>query len=239
MVSLVLIALAANPAVHLRAAAALQSRPHEQLQSRQSGTEVVLAAAFGQDTAWLDATSALLQKQTQAALDPALITRQITALNTELLANKKGGGSGAEIFLGTFDGTTLNVSWVGAFGVIRVRNGQATRMTLPHTAIEDFIRTRRIPPEDREDLRLNAPHRAIVIRALGVKPELEVETERIPVKKGDRIIIAALGVLTSLPLELMATAVSRAKTPDEAANALVVPDAKTSGAPGAIVLFAD
>lgn len=118
-------------------------------------------------------------------------------------------------------------------------NGQATRVTLPHTAIEDFIRTRKIPEEDREDLRLNAPHRNIIIRALGMKPEMEVETARLPVKKGDRFIFAALGVLTTLPLDVIAAAVTPAKTADEAVNALIVPEFKSHGAPGAVVLFAE
>lgn len=99
------------------------------------------------------------------------------------------------------DGRRLHIGHVGNVRVYRVRGERAELLTLDHSPLGDLVRQERIPRRDAdaflEDPR--APHRFVVGRALGQKPEVELSAQTVELAPGDAFFVASshVGLFTS------------------------------------------
>jgi protein phosphatase len=88
----------------------------------------------------------------------------------------------------------LLVGHVGDSRAYLLREGTLERVTEDHSLVEQLVREGRLTSEQAEA----HPQRAIVTRALGVEPDVEVDTYTVDVESGDRMIICSDGLNTML-----------------------------------------
>jgi len=114
------------------------------------------------------------------------------------------------------DSTAL-LGHVGDSRAYLMRNGAVTQVTDDHSLVEQLVREGRLSPEEAQ----NHPQRAIITRALGVDSQVEVDTYRIDLKAGDRLLICSDGLTNMLSDDTIAQTLRRHADPQQAADTLV------------------
>jgi serine/threonine protein phosphatase PrpC len=89
-------------------------------------------------------------------------------------------------------GRQLLVGHVGDSRAYLVHDGEMRRITDDHSLVEELVREGRLTPEQAE----SHPRRAVVTRAIGVDPDVEVDLYTIEVAVGDRILLCSDGLTT-------------------------------------------
>jgi serine/threonine protein phosphatase PrpC len=114
------------------------------------------------------------------------------------------------------DGTAL-LGHVGDSRAYLMRDGGVTQVTDDHSLVEQLVREGRLSPEEAQ----NHPQRAIITRALGIDAEVEVDTYRVDLRPGDRLLICSDGLTGMLSDETIAATLRRHADPQQAADILV------------------
>ncbi|MCA9667175.1 MAG: Stp1/IreP family PP2C-type Ser/Thr phosphatase [Myxococcales bacterium] len=99
-------------------------------------------------------------------------------------------GMGTTIVAGLFCDDTLMLAHVGDSRIYRVRAGQIEQMTEDHSLLNDYIKMKRITPEEIERF----PHKNVIVRALGMKETVAVDTERLTPRLGDVYVLCSDGL---------------------------------------------
>ena len=124
-------------------------------------------------------------------------------------------------------GTTMTLFELGEDSVVRYahvgdsraylyRNGNLTQMTRDHTVVAEYLRRGTITPEEVA----NHPQRSLITRALGLQPDVEIDTGEEPVRAGDRLLLCSDGVNVMIGDESIAESLDL-ETPEEAVWDLV------------------
>lgn len=98
-------------------------------------------------------------------------------------------------------GTTLTLFELGDDGVAHfahvgdsraylLREGELTQLTEDHTVVNMYLRTGAIAPEEAA----NHPQRSLITRAVGLTPDLDVDTGNLTLEAGDRLLLCSDGV---------------------------------------------
>lgn len=98
-------------------------------------------------------------------------------------------------------GTTLTLFELGDDGVAHfahvgdsraylLREGELTQLTEDHTVVNMYLRTGAIAPEEAA----NHPQRSLITRAVGLTPDLDVDTGNLTLEEGDRLLLCSDGV---------------------------------------------
>lgn len=89
------------------------------------------------------------------------------------------------------EGRQLRVGHLGNVRVYRLRGGLADLLTIDCSPLGDMVRSGRIPRKDADTLLEDpgAPHRQVLTRALGQKPEVELLTQVIDLTPGDAFLV--------------------------------------------------
>ncbi|MDQ1517436.1 MAG: family protein phosphatase [Actinomycetota bacterium] len=114
------------------------------------------------------------------------------------------------------DGTAI-LGHVGDSRAYLMRDGTVTQITDDHSLVEQLVREGRLSPEEAQ----HHPQRAIITRALGVEPDVEVDTYRVDLKPGDRLLICSDGLTGMLSNDTIAATLRRHADPQQAAETLV------------------
>ncbi|HEV3364251.1 MAG TPA: Stp1/IreP family PP2C-type Ser/Thr phosphatase [Acidimicrobiia bacterium] len=114
------------------------------------------------------------------------------------------------------DATAL-LGHVGDSRAYLMRGGAVTQVTEDHSLVEQLVREGRLSPEEAQ----NHPQRAIITRALGVDRDVQVDTYRIDLKPGDRLMICSDGLTNMLSDDTIAATLRRHADPQQAADTLV------------------
>jgi serine/threonine protein phosphatase PrpC len=114
------------------------------------------------------------------------------------------------------DSTAL-LGHVGDSRAYLMRDGAVAQVTEDHSLVEQLVREGRLSPEEAQ----NHPQRAIITRALGVDPDVQVDTYRIDLKPGDRLLICSDGLTNMLSDDTIAQTLRRHIDPQQAADTLV------------------
>jgi len=86
------------------------------------------------------------------------------------------------------------IAHVGDSRLYLVREGKITRLTSDHSWVNEQVQSGVI---DSEQAR-NHPLRNVVTRALGGRPDLEVDVQRLEMQPGDRLLLCSDGLTTML-----------------------------------------
>jgi protein phosphatase len=92
------------------------------------------------------------------------------------------------------EGNVAEVAHVGDSRVYLIRGGQINRITSDHSWVNEQVLSGVI---DSEQAR-NHPLRNVVTRALGGRPDLEVDVQSVKLESGDRLLLCSDGLTTML-----------------------------------------
>ncbi|MGQ0825688.1 MAG: Stp1/IreP family PP2C-type Ser/Thr phosphatase [Actinomycetota bacterium] len=143
----------------------------------------------------------------RAATDPAL-----AGMGTTMTAIVVAGGR------------QLLVGHVGDSRAYVLHDDTLRRITEDHSLVEELVREGRITEEQAE----SHPRRAIITRALGIDPEVEIDLFTVEVDAGDRVLICSDG-LTGMVRDRDVERVLRAESDPQRAAEILVDAANTAG----------
>ncbi len=127
--------------------------------------------------------------------NPTIIIKKAIQMANQLVREKAGEdenltGMGTTVVVATVIGRYLQVANVGDSRLYVVNKEEIRQITRDHSLVEEMIRLGGIA---REDARLH-PDKNIITRAVGVRPEVEVDFFTIELKPGDYILMCSDGL---------------------------------------------
>jgi serine/threonine protein phosphatase PrpC len=123
------------------------------------------------------------------------------------------------------DGDTANLGHVGDSRVYLVRDGEITQLTSDHSWVNEQIQSGVISPDQAR----THPLRNVVTRALGGKPDLQVDMQQHKAKAGDILLLCSDGLTTMIPDEDIVRVVREAGGDVEKAAQALVASANAKG----------
>lgn len=136
------------------------------------------------------ATLDALEAVTESALLDAL-----QRANAAILA-EGGGRSGATIVAAHVAGGIATIFWAGDSRAYHVCGTKVRRLTRDHSVVQDLIDAGLLDENEAE----GHPRANVVTRALGVQAPVAIDTVRITLEPGDRVMLCSDGVSRSLDL---------------------------------------
>jgi PPM family protein phosphatase len=133
-------------------------------------------------------------------------------------------GMGTTLTAVYLDESDLAVAHVGDSRAYIFRDGELVRLTHDHSLVEELIRRGKLTPEQAAA----HPQRSIITRALGIEPEVEVDTWTYPMRAGDVVLLCSDG-LTSMISEPQIAAVLAEESDLERAGDRLITEANEAG----------
>jgi serine/threonine protein phosphatase PrpC len=87
------------------------------------------------------------------------------------------------------------VGHVGDSRVYLFREGQLSQVTEDHSLLNDYIKAKKLTPEEIEKF----PHKNVIVRALGMKDSVQVDISRLDPKPGDIYLLCSDGLSGMVP----------------------------------------
>jgi protein phosphatase len=141
-------------------------------------------------------------------------------------ADPHHSGMGTTLVAGHFvEGGPLAVAHVGDSRAYLFREGRLTRLTEDHSLLQDFIRQSSPTPEEIDAF----PHKNVIVRALGMRPTVEVDVRLVEAREGDLLLLCCDGLFGMLPDEQMAEILRLEGSEILRANQLLVDAANAAG----------
>ena len=98
-----------------------------------------------------------------------------------------------------------------------LRDGELTQLTEDHSLVAEMERDGRLTHEEA----LDHPQRAVITRALGLEPDVEIDHLELLPYRGDRILLCSDGLTNEVADDHMGSTLRRLADPEEAAKDLV------------------
>jgi len=99
-------------------------------------------------------------------------------------------GMGTTIVAAFFTRGGAYLCHVGDSRGYRIRDGEIEQLTDDHSLLNDYIKANKLSPEEIE----NFPHKNVIVRALGMKGEVEVDVARLEPRAGDLYVLCSDGL---------------------------------------------
>jgi protein phosphatase len=115
------------------------------------------------------------------------------------------------------DDERLAVVNVGDSRAYLLQQGELEQLTEDHSLVEQLVREGQLTPEEA----MVHPQRSIITRALGLDPEVEVDSWELTPYKGDRLLLCSDGLTNEVSDEQIASTLRTVGDPEEAARQLV------------------
>ncbi len=131
--------------------------------------------------------------------------------------------------------TRLGLANVGDSRTYLVRGGTLTRATIDHSYVQELLATGHLT----EDEARNHPRRNIVTRALGIEPNVRVDSWVLPLVRGDRFVLCSDGLVDEIDDTRIADIVAGAADPQAAAEQLVAAALEQGGRDNVTVVVVD
>lgn len=100
------------------------------------------------------------------------------------------GNLGSTVTAALLVGDTAIVANVGDSRTYYYHDGRFEQVSIDHSLVGEMVRKGIVQPEEI----YTHPHRSVITRALGNEPEVEVDTFRINLKPGNRILLCSDGM---------------------------------------------
>src|SRR5207237_8368237 len=111
----------------------------------------------------------------------------------------------------------LAVVNVGDSRAYLLQQGELEQLTEDHSLVEQLVREGQLTPEEA----MVHPQRSIIPRALGLDPDVEVDSWELTPYKGDRLLLCSDGLTNEVNDEQIASTLRSVGDPEEAARHLV------------------
>ena len=109
------------------------------------------------------------------------------------------------------------IGHVGDSRCYRSRGIELTQMTEDHSLINDYIRMKRVTPEEAE----NWPHKNVIVRALGMKESVQVDVMTDAFKLGDVYLMCSDGLSGMIDDDGLCEVLKQETDVDRACEALI------------------
>jgi len=170
-----------------------------------------------------------------APLDHAIVDAN-AAVFARAAGHAELEGMGTTLTAVTIAGPSqLLVGHVGDSRAYLLHDGELRRVTDDHSLVEELVREGRLTPEQAE----THPQRAIVTRALGVDPEVEVDVYPVEVANGDRVVLCSDGLTTMVRDRDVEHIAATEPDPQRAADLMVAAANDAGGDDNITVLIID
>ena len=153
----------------------------------------------------LDELQAAVRAANRAIWDRAGASAELEGMGTTICAAGLTG-----------DGSLAVVN-VGDSRACVLRNGSLTQLTDDHSVTADLVRRGELSEQDA----LGHPHRGVLTRALGVGPDVELDSGAHPAVEGDRLLVCTDGLFNEVPNDEIASLMAANEDVQETADALV------------------
>jgi protein phosphatase len=140
----------------------------------------------------------------------------------------EGGGT-------TADRTMLAIANVGDSRTYLWRDRRLTAVTVDHSYVQELVSGGQIT---EQEARLH-PRRNIVTRALGIDPQVRVDTWTMPAVRGDRFVVCSDGLVDEVPDHEIAALLEGVEDPQRAADSLVSMANRHGGRDNVTVVIVD
>lgn len=143
------------------------------------------------------------------------------------LEDPAASGMGTTVTVALLDeqSGTMAIGHVGDSRAYRIRNGVLEQLTTDHSLVAELVRSGQLT-EDEASVH---PHRAVITRALGTEPDVEVDTLTVALEPGDVYLLCSDGLTTMLQNEEVLAAASAADGDPERLAPLLVDAANDAG----------
>jgi serine/threonine protein phosphatase PrpC len=144
------------------------------------------------------------------------------AANAAILAyvkeHRESSGMGSTVVAALIRGQQLIIAWVGDSRVYLWEHGQLQQLSRDHSLVARLVEIGQVSAEEAR----THEHRNVLIRSLGTKEQVVVDTLRCPFRRGARLLLCSDGLTTHLEDPSIADILSRHRDPSEATLELVV-----------------
>jgi PPM family protein phosphatase len=93
------------------------------------------------------------------------------------------------------EGHTALVGHVGDSRAYLLRRGELRQITEDHSLLNDYRKTRALTPAEIEAF----PHKNVIVRALGMKPQVDVDLTPVELQDGDILLLCSDGLSGMVP----------------------------------------
>ena len=177
--------------------------------------------------AFYDETAADLEKTWPYKMDKALSYEENRIITGVKLANKsifeqaqadlRLKGMGTTVVAIKVNGNEVFVGHVGDSRAYRIRDGAIEQITEDHSLLNDYIKMRNLTPEEIE----NFPHKNVIVRALGMKDQVQVDTSRQVPEPNDILLLCSDGLSGMITDDEILDVTLEHEDLDEACGALI------------------
>jgi len=129
----------------------------------------------------------------------------------------------------------LVVANVGDSRAYLLQAGEFSQLTADHSLVEEMVRAGELSEAEA----VGHPHRHILTRALGVEPEIDIDSWLIPPHTGDRLLLCSDGLVNEVADDQIAEVLRQESEPEAAANRLVELARAHGGADNITVVIVD
>jgi protein phosphatase len=130
---------------------------------------------------------------------------------------------------------TITIGHVGDSRAYRLRNGELVQITEDHSLVQELLRSGKLSPEEAG----THPQRAVITRAVGTEPDVDVDTFTVEAEPGDLYLLCSDGLTDMIGEDVVHEAVtSRRSDLEGAARSLVAAANRVGGEDNiTVVLF--
>jgi protein phosphatase len=126
-------------------------------------------------------------------------------------------GMGTTLTAVLLNGNRLSIAHVGDSRVYLIRGGIIEQMTDDHTVVSEQVEKGLMTREEAADSAM----RHILTRALGITPDVQVDTEELTVSEGDKLVLCSDGLTGLVSDEEILSAVLSSNRPEMVCDQLV------------------
>lgn len=190
---------------------------HPTTSGRGSDLLVIVADGMGGAVAGEVASSLAVEAAVSATGSEAeLVAAGNEAILDAVAARPELAGMGSTLTLVRLDDGTARFAHVGDSRAYLLRDGSLTQVTEDHTVVNDYLRAGAISPDEVD----THPQRHMLTRAVGLDPDLAVDSFTRRLEQGDRLLVCSDG-LTGMLSDDDIAGILTGTTPEEAVWELV------------------
>jgi len=144
-------------------------------------------------------------------------------------------GMGTTVTAAVAVGDTLCFAHVGDSRGYLLRGGELSRITEDHTPVQRAVRAGVISAEEA----LHHPSRHVLAQAVGLDVDVEVDTPRVDLQAGDRVVLCTDGMTDPIPDADIPGVIGDADTPDAAVEVLITASLQRGGPDNVTIVVID
>ena len=164
----------------------------------------------------------------------------IQEANRRILAAARGddkfSGMGTTVvairFIGTEEQPAAEIAHVGDSRAYLLRNGELRPLTEDHSLVAELVRSGDLTRAQAAE----HPQKNLITRALGADDSIEVDTTRLPVEVGDRVLLCSDGLTDMVPEDRISEVLSEPSKDPEAPVRKLLSEALEAGGTDNITL---